>query len=369
MNIEQELKQLMATPSEPTPRDLRPYVMSAATLLTADIPEKEFLISSFMPTASFGMVYAPRGLGKTWFAMGLATALVEGRDTFLGWQIHKPGGALYIDGEMSLSDVRDRFRGLLKNKNLGQLQILPSEKLYQDGKPICLDNPIEQESILELLGKLKNDGLAPDLIILDNLSTLRRNINENDNSETQSLLDFLIGLRHRGYAVLLVHHTNKAGEQRGASILEVPMDYIIKLSKPQNSQIVFGDNPSFQVEFTKVRGKNPNKFPFVTTMEKDADGTWGFNVDLDKSEVPDYIIVLRAITETSIGLTQRNLSTKLGFAIGKTNKLVKRLRDESLLVGDIYTPSPRGLCELHDWFPQVFPKPEEYQTYQSEIPF
>ena len=134
---------------------------------------------------------------------------------------------------------------------------MPSENLFRDGCPICLDVPQEHQAIFDLLDSMSAKGIRPKLIVLDNLSTLRRGVNENDNSETQALLDFLVKLRHMGYAVLLVHHTNKAGEQRGASILEVPMDYIIKLNHPSKAELAFKKGASFTVEFTKVRNPRP----------------------------------------------------------------------------------------------------------------
>ena len=124
-----------------TIRDLIPYVMTANELLQSDIPEKEYLISTFIPKASFGMVFAQRGIGKSWFALGLAKAIATGADTFLGWQVHEKGDVLFIDGEMSLVDLKERAKLLFGNQEATNFHILPSQKLYRDGKPICLDLP------------------------------------------------------------------------------------------------------------------------------------------------------------------------------------------------------------------------------------
>ena len=92
----------------PPPRDLKPFLISANEILRADIPQKKFLVSSFIPSASFGMVFAPRGIGKSWFAFGLGKAIATGTDTFLGWQIHEQGDVLFVDGEMSMVDLKER---------------------------------------------------------------------------------------------------------------------------------------------------------------------------------------------------------------------------------------------------------------------
>ena len=130
---------------------------------------------------------------------------------------------------MSLSDQNQRLLSLIVDEGCPIFHVIPSENLYRDGCPICLDVSEEHQAIVQLLTFIKERGIDPKLIVLDNLSTLRRGINENDNSEAQMLLDFLVKLRHMGYSILVVRHTNKKGEQRGASIVEVPLDYIINL--------------------------------------------------------------------------------------------------------------------------------------------
>ena len=137
---------------------------------------------------------------------------------------------------MSLVGLKERTQLLFGVHGSEKFHLMPSEQLYQNGCPICLDMPQEHEAILRLLEHMEKVNKKPKLIVLDNLSTLRRGVNENDNSETKHLLIFLIKLRHLGYAVLVVHHTNKASKQRGASIIEVPMDYIMKLSHPAKAK-------------------------------------------------------------------------------------------------------------------------------------
>ena len=83
-----------------------------------------------------------------------------------------------------------------------------------------MDEVNEQKAIEKALIDLEKRNSRPQLIVLDNLSTLRRGINENDNSEAQKLLDWLVSLRHKGYAVIIVHHSGKVGN-REASIIEV----------------------------------------------------------------------------------------------------------------------------------------------------
>lgn len=370
-NIEDIIRETMsgARSAPHTPRDLVPYLMTASELLHSDIPPKSFLVSTFIPSSSFGMVFAPRGIGKSWFAFGLAKAIATGADTFLGWQIHDKGSVLFVDGEMSLVDLKERTKLLFGAQGSPKFHIMPSEQLYQNGCPICLDMPQEHQAILQLLDYMEQQGEKPKLIVLDNLSTLRRGVNENDNSETEKLLSFLIKLRHLGYAVLVIHHTNKAGEQRGASIIEVPMDYVIRLAHPDKGEAAFKKGACFNVQFTKVRNKEPQNRDFTCELLETPNGVLDFAINTSLTEVPHEFVVLRALAECEVKPSVRLLSNRIGFATGKISKLITILKKEGALVGDSYILNERGKCMLHEWFPQTYPEPDSFKEFQSEIPF
>ena len=68
-------------PQQPQ-RSLFPFILTQVELSKQDIPPREYLLSEWMPKDSFGMVYAPRGVGKSWFCMALAVAVSEGKNRF-----------------------------------------------------------------------------------------------------------------------------------------------------------------------------------------------------------------------------------------------------------------------------------------------
>lgn len=371
--IETLIQSLMVGPLNAArpPRDLIPYLMTAEDLAHANIPEKRFLVSSFIPMSSFGMVFAPRGIGKSWFAFGIAKAIAKGESEFLGWQIHEQGDVLFVDGEMSLVDLKERTKLMFGPRGCTNFHLMPSEQLYQNGTPICLDMPDEHEAILRLLEHMEQENKRPKLIVLDNLSTLRRGVNENDNSETEKLLSFLVKLRHMGYAVMVIHHTNKAGEQRGASILEVPMDYIIKLAPPERSEAAFKEGACFQVIFTKVRNKQPKNRNFLCELAMTSQNSVSFKVDNSTPEVSASLTLLRAIAEKHVAPSQRAFGAMLGYSTGKVNKLLKELREDGAIEKNSYTLTETGQCMLYESFPQLYPQPEEeiYTDYQKSMPF
>lgn len=95
--------------------NLSAAIMNFNALMTADIPERK-LILPWLPEGGLAMVYAPRGLGKTFFGISLAVAVVEG-SPFMKWQVTKPCSVLYIDGEMPLGAYRTRATGFIQRKD------------------------------------------------------------------------------------------------------------------------------------------------------------------------------------------------------------------------------------------------------------
>jgi hypothetical protein len=83
---------------------LRRYITSAAEFARRDIPPREKIVDPWLPTSSLSMIFAPRGLGKTWLALSLSTAISRGED-FLSFDVPTPRTVLYVDGEMALADL------------------------------------------------------------------------------------------------------------------------------------------------------------------------------------------------------------------------------------------------------------------------
>ena len=170
MDISAELKKIVASDEELNReqfRDLYPYIITQKELSKEDIPKRKFVLGEWMPEDSFGMVYANRGVGKSWFCMAMAVAIANGDPTFLGWEIHEKRSVLYVDGEMAKVEIKERFDNLA-DQYLDNLFILSSEMLYRDGKPICLDDVNEQLAIDNVLEKLEQEKTRHQILLLDN---------------------------------------------------------------------------------------------------------------------------------------------------------------------------------------------------------
>nr|HPO09194.1 AAA family ATPase [bacterium] len=215
--------------------------------LTIPTPVKRYLLRPLISSPSLGMVYGPRGIGKSHFVDAVAYGTAAG-DRFLVWSAEYPIKTIMIDGEMPVSVQQERFtlqiKAFEKEAPPGYLQIVSAERQGETGIP-DLARPEGQRAIESILGDCE-------LLILDNLSSLVRSGVENEGESWLPLQTWLLSLRRRGVSVLLVHHSNKLGDQRGTSRREDVLDYILSLRRPRDYDPQQGC--AFEVHFTKARG-------------------------------------------------------------------------------------------------------------------
>jgi hypothetical protein len=83
-------------------------VLDAAQLLTMKVPPRNLIMSPWLPEKGLAMIFALRGLGKTWAALGVGHAVASGGQ-FLRWSAKSPRRVLYIDGEMPMALLKERY--------------------------------------------------------------------------------------------------------------------------------------------------------------------------------------------------------------------------------------------------------------------
>ena len=124
-----------------------PFILTQKELSEQVIPPREYLLDQWMPKDSFGMVYAPRGVGKSWFCMALGLQY-QANKRFLGWD-HSTENVFMLM-ERWLDRAQGAFDNLCMEPN--GPYILSSEMLYKDGCPLSLDALEEQRAVDEVLG-------------------------------------------------------------------------------------------------------------------------------------------------------------------------------------------------------------------------
>ena len=226
--------------------------------LALEIPPREMLLGPIMPEKSLAMLYAPRGLGKSWLALSEAVAVATG-GRLLRWEAPTPRRVLVVDGEMPLADLKARLNAIV----VGGGSDVPNNKLQilaADHTELGINlGSVEGQSALEQ----HLDGI--DLLILDNLSTLTCG-SEGASDAWLPMQNWLLRLRRKGIAVLIVHHAGVNGKQRGTSRREDALDTVIALRRPADYSPEEGAR--FEVHIEKARTLvGEGALPFEANVE------------------------------------------------------------------------------------------------------
>jgi AAA domain/Domain of unknown function (DUF6371) len=372
-----DINALLTNALEPS-TGLRSHVLTSSALSRLDIPPREFIVEPFLPKASLSMIYAERGIGKTWLTLSLAVAVSHG-DDFLGFPVSKARHVLYIDGEMALYDLKSRIVALDDGDN-DHLHLLPSESLFRMDRPLNINAVEDQQRIVEVIQTMIAEGTPPELIVLDNLSSLSAGTDENNNSELDKLLHWLVGMRHLNLAILLVHHAGKSGDQRGASRREDLLDTSIKLSRPKPQKGRKGgdddddepdeehDGAFFELEFVKTRGIRPNPHKFFMRLVEGENGKLEWHTDTGSGATAlDKMLRLIALKSPQ---SQLDVAIEMKRSKGLISQNCTKLRDKGFL-GEGLKVTREGFHYLISIWPELekdFLKQETLTFPKRQLP-
>ena len=187
-------------------RQRRLILMEDAQALADKSEAREYLIEPWLTPASIVQVYGYSGHGKSLFIQNAMASLASGRKYFGCFEITKPSKVLYLDFEMGMSTIARR---LLEMKQVhgdtqDRLQIWTP---FVDNHEMNLRT---KEGLIELQGWV--DHIKPDVVVIDTIRTAYPGLMENSADEWAKVNQLAVRLRNSGYAVILVHHSNKPSE-------------------------------------------------------------------------------------------------------------------------------------------------------------
>ena len=276
------------------------------------LPPRENILSPWLPMQGLAMIYAPRGVGKTHVALGIANAITT-LTPFLGWTAPKARGVLYLDGEMPAALMQERLLGLIgASKPLAPFRLLTPD-LQQDAMPDLATHK----------GQLMLEPYLNDieLIIVDNISTLCRSGRENEADSWLLVQEWALRMRAAGKSILFIHHAGKGGNQRGTSKREDILDTVIVLKRPDDYKPQ--DGAVFQVHFEKARsflGDDAESFE-AQLITKDGLPEWLVRPVSNSS----YDEVVRLVNE---GHTQKGIAEKMNLHKSNVSRHLKRAHEE-----------------------------------------
>jgi len=185
------------------------------------LPDPEHLITKIIETATVSLLYGVSGTGKTFTALNLGLSVAHG----IHWNGRKvkQGLVWYVNAEGG-RNLKKRLQAWYK-EHTPLLVPDPNFKII----PWALDL---REHAQFLLDTIENQKEKPILIIIDNFSMCAPGVNQNLQEEVAPVLRKLNQLAQDiGPHVMLIHHTNKAGDANGTMAFRNHVDTMIELRK------------------------------------------------------------------------------------------------------------------------------------------
>jgi len=291
-------------------------------------PLKRYL--GFITEKSITLFYAKTGVGKSLLVLCLAFGLTRKnyKEIVIGpWGITTPCGVLLVDGEMVNQDMQKRSIGYEKGYGLEdsahQLIIVTTDDLVA-----------RDESLPNLADESWRNGITQYLrhnrhiriLILDNISSLAPGLNENTKHDWDPVNQWLLSLRRIGLAIILVHHANKSGTDRGHSGRLDNLDNVVALDK-ENSD---NGNLRFTLRFEKARSLDDSeKKPITLELVKGPDG--GFTLQQVASKLVQEEMTKTILKMLAQKVTQKRISETVGICQSRVSQIRKTLINSGYL--------------------------------------
>lgn len=238
-------------------------------------PELTWILEDLIHEGSNNIIHAPTGVGKTNFALEMAWCISAGF-RFFRWRSTGARKVCYIEGEMTDQELIPRFRDLYKRYKHPEdekksivpkddfLKLLTCGFLREKGFPFI---DLTKAECRNLLDPLIEDN---DVIFLDNFFALTTPCSSNSygarDASLKQIYDWIREWKYRGKALIVIHHTNKAGDLYGQSFAAADLSENIKLELDEEGDLII--NPLKSRNVLPKDKKGPLTIVFDSSIKK-----------------------------------------------------------------------------------------------------
>ncbi len=264
--------------------DLKPLVtFGLGEFIKRDYPPIIYYLYPLSSTEQLVMFFGLPGEGKTLFAVEMGWCESQGLD-FMDFKFNPkikiPPPVLYVEGEMSATQLQDRITQIIdrdKDKKIYDLNnfeiaVLKEQPNENFTKLIHEDGRKKVELSAEKL--FKKTGIKP-IIYIDNIRMLMGMFDEKDSVPWIPFIGWLAQMRAKGYTVKFLHHsTNEGNKASGSGLKEANLNLNVQLSEPKDDELLDLDEDYFtQIKFKAHKWREIHigwQKPFIMSVNKET---------------------------------------------------------------------------------------------------
>jgi hypothetical protein len=224
------------TPTEPANDQPRPTglysILGVEDLLSR--PPQRFILARHVPENSLGFVYGDPGTGKSFILLDWALHMAFAMPDWNGDALTAPGAVAYIAGE-GVSGMGQRIRSWMAAHGKAREDI-PANRFGLLHESINFMQPTDVVKLADTLRAAMAGPLG--LIVVDTVSRALPGADENLQKEMTLFVAACDALKQAfNCCVIGVHHSNKAGDMRGSSVLKGAGDFVFKLNRKKGESV------------------------------------------------------------------------------------------------------------------------------------
>lgn len=313
----------------------------------SNMPPKEWSIDKVIGPGDIGMIYGQPGSGKSFLVINMIIAACTGSQWATRFDIERPLNVAYCAGE-GVSGLPARFKAaaavqrITSLPNFSFFPIIP--QLFGNDEDPNVANI--RQFVTDWKAQQEQGQAEPlDLLFIDTLSTAAIGAKENDNTD----MGLVVACCRRaaielGCAVILVHHTNKAGTaERGATALRGAADCMIEVrrigetgTKAVMSCSKLKDGEAWKDQTFELH--NVEQYNSACVLwDEPSDGQRA----LGKKAADKVVLQAEMERYLSHKFLAKSLAEVIGQADGYTRKLLNELTEEGICQRELSKPDDK----------------------------
>ncbi len=212
---------------ESQPPERPRFVLRNAAYALQPQPPIDYIVDDLITNSSVNVIYGEPGSKKTYTALSLAVCVANGKN-WLDFKTRK-NPVLIIDEESGEKRLSRRLGEAIR----GEFCDSTSPIFYISLAGFKLDDPNDPILIHALIEKT-----GARLVIIDALADIMDG-DENDKKDVQPVFNALRKIaENTDSAILIIHHSNKAGGYRGSSAIKGSIDLMVQVTSENGSNLV-----------------------------------------------------------------------------------------------------------------------------------